>query len=159
MQRDGQSRVSRIKEETIFFSHSPEDTFRLGRKLGERALPGQVYTLNGDLGAGKTLFAQGMGVGLGVKEPVNSPTFTILQIYETGRLPLYHFDVYRIRDWEEMEETGWEDFIYGRGVCLVEWAEKIRELLPGERIEIFLERDPKKGPEERRITVREVGAD
>ncbi len=144
------------KKEAVFSSSCPEDTFRLGRELGARALPGQVYTLSGDLGAGKTLFAQGFAAGLGVEELVNSPTFTILQVYESGRLPLYHFDVYRIADPQEMEEAGWEDYSCGRGVCLVEWAELIREILPRERIQILLERDPGEGFDYRRITLRQI---
>ena len=107
-------------------SFSPEDTFALGKSIGEKAQPGQIYTLEGDLGTGKTVFTQGLAAGLGITEPVNSPTFTIVQVYEEGRLPLYHFDVYRIGDIEEMDEIGYEDYFYGEGVCLIEWAGLIR---------------------------------
>ena len=108
-------------------TNSPEETFDLGRRMGADAKPGQIYTLNGDLGAGKTIFTKGMAAGLGIEEPVSSPTFTIVQEYSGGRLPLYHFDVYRIGDPEEMEEIGYDDYFFGEGVCLIEWAELILE--------------------------------
>ena len=114
----------------LFNSFSPEETYLLGRLLGERCRQGEVYTLSGDLGVGKTLFTQGFAVGLDISEPVSSPTFTILQMYDTGRLPFYHFDVYRIGDLEEMFELGYEEYFYGRGVCVIEWADFIEELLP-----------------------------
>ena len=122
-------------------------------EIGKAARPGQVYSLTGDLGAGKTVFTQGVAVGLGIEEPVNSPTFTILQVYETGRLPFYHFDVYRIGDIEEMDEIGYEDCFYGDGVCLVEWADLIGELLPEDHIEVKIEKDLDRGFDYRRITV------
>ncbi len=140
---------------SVYQSHSPEETYALGKRLGASCSPGQVYTLTGDLGAGKTLFAQGFAAGLGISEPVNSPTFTVLQEYDTGRYPFYHFDVYRIADPEEMEEVGWEDYIYGHGVSLIEWAELVAEILPEHRFCIKMERDPEKGPDYRRITVEE----
>ena len=140
----------------IFYSHSPEETYALGRRLGEACKSGQVYTLTGDLGVGKTLFTQGFAKGLGILEPVNSPTFTILQIYDTGRLPFYHFDVYRIGDVEEMEEIGWEDCVYGQGVCVVEWAELIEEILPENRFRILIEKDTEQGFDYRKITLEEV---
>lgn len=111
-------------------SFSPEDTFAFGEQLGRQAVPGQVYTLIGDLGVGKTVFTQGVAAGLGIQEPVSSPTFTIIQIYEEGRMPFYHFDVYRIGDVEEMDEIGYEDCFYGNGLCLIEWANLIEEILP-----------------------------
>lgn len=126
-------------------SYSAQDTFEYGRQCGLSAQPGQVFCLCGDLGVGKTVFTQGFAAGLGITEPVNSPTFTILQIYEEGRLPLYHFDVYRISDPEEMYETGFEDYIEGEGVCLIEWANLIEEILPGDRTLITIEKDPDKG--------------
>ena len=109
----------------IYETNSPEETFDLAKRLGEQAVPGTVYTLTGDLGVGKTVFAQGLARGLGIDEAINSPTFTIVQVYDEGRLPFYHFDVYRIGDIEEMEEIGYEDYFYGDGVCLVECAELI----------------------------------
>lgn len=138
-----------------FEAFSTEETFALGRHLGERAAAGEVYTLIGDLGAGKTVFAQGVAKGLGIEEPVSSPTFTILQVYEDGRLPLYHFDAYRIGDPEEMEEIGYEDCIYGTGVCLIEWAGLIEEILPEHYREIRIHKDLSKGPDFRKITITE----
>lgn len=140
----------------IFETNSVQETFDLAKRLGEQAKPGALYTLSGDLGVGKTVFAQGLAAGLGIAEPVNSPTFTILQVYDGGRLPFYHFDVYRIGDIEEMDEIGCEDCFYGTGVCLVEWAEQISELLPEARTQLLIEKDPKKGFDYRRITLREV---
>lgn len=137
----------------IFHTKTREETFLLGQKLGERCCPGEVYVLTGELGAGKTVFTQGFARGLGITEPVNSPTFTILQIYE-GRLPFYHFDVYRIQDEEEMEEIGYEDCFYGEGVCLVEWGNLIKEILPEEALWVLIEKDPEKGFDYRRITIR-----
>ncbi len=132
---------------------SAEETFALGEKLGRAAQPGDVYTLVGDLGAGKTVFTQGFARGLGITEPVNSPTFTILQVYDTGRLPLYHFDVYRIEDPDEMEEIGWEDCVYGDGVSIVEWADRIRDILPEACRDIRIGKDPDKGFNYRKITI------
>ena len=123
--------------------------------MGERARAGQVYTLAGDLGVGKTVFTQGFAKGLGVEEHVNSPTFTIVQEYEDGRMPFYHFDVYRIGDIEEMDEIGFEEYVAGEGVCLIEWANLIEEILPEERTEILIEKDLEQGFDFRRITVTE----
>ncbi len=134
-------------------SFSPGDTYGFGKELGEKAAPGQVYCLDGDLGAGKTVFTQGFAAGLGVSDAVNSPTFVILQEYDDGRIPLYHFDVYRIEDIEEMYEIGCEEFFYGEGVCLVEWASQIGPLLPEESVHIKIERDPERGDDYRLITV------
>ena len=138
----------------ILESHSEAETFAYGKALGEKALPGEVYSLTGDLGVGKTVFTQGFAAGLGVREPVNSPPFTILHSYEEGRLALYHFDVYRIGDVEEMEEIGYEDCFYGEGVCLVEWAELIREILPEDCIGIIIEKDLAQGFDYRKITIQ-----
>ena len=139
----------------IIESFRAEDTFELGTKLGQNAKPGDVYTLVGDLGVGKTVFTQGLAEGLGIAEAVSSPTFTIVQVYEEGRLPLYHFDVYRIGDVSEMDEIGYEDYFYGEGVCLIEWADLIREILPERYTRIFIEKDLEKGFDYRRITVTE----
>ena len=135
-------------------SNSPEETFRVGRMLAEDAQAGEVYALVGDLGVGKTVFTKGFAEGLDIDESVNSPTFTILQIYEEGRLPLYHFDVYRIEEPEEMEEVGFDEYIDGDGVCLIEWAGRIEELLPEDVILVHIEKDLDKGLDYRRITVR-----
>lgn len=137
----------------VFETYKPEETFALGEKLGREALPGEIYCLNGDLGVGKTVFTQGFAKGLGIEEPVNSPTFTIVQQYEEGRLPLYHFDVYRIGDVEEMEEIGYEDCFYGEGVCLIEWSDLIEEILPDTVIKIRIEKELEKGFDYRRIAV------
>lgn len=134
-------------------TYAPEETLALGEKLGEKAQPGQIYTLVGDLGVGKTVFTQGVARGLGIKEPVSSPTFTIVQEYDEGRIPFYHFDVYRIGDVEEMDEIGYEDYFYGEGVCLIEWANLIDEILPPEAIRITIEKNPEKGYDYRRITI------
>ncbi len=136
-------------------SFSPRETYELGERIGREARPGQLYTLIGDLGVGKTVFTQGVAAGLGITEPVNSPTFTILQIYEEGRMPFYHFDVYRIGDPEEMEEIGYEDCFYGEGLCLVEWANLIEELLPPVYTEVRIEKEPARGFDYRRITLTE----
>ena len=134
-------------------TRSPEETFALGEKIGRTALPGQIYTLTGDLGVGKTVLTQGVAAGLGIREAVSSPTFTIVQVYEEGRLPFYHFDVYRIGDIEEMEEIGYDDYFFGNGVCLIEWAELIADILPEEHISIKIEKDLSQGFDYRRITV------
>lgn len=126
-------------------SFSEEDTFETAKKMAMDAKPGDVFCLSGNLGVGKTVFTKGFAAGLGITEPVNSPTFTIVQIYEEGRMPLYHFDVYRIEDVEEMEEIGYEDYFYGNGVCLIEWAELIQELLPKQRKHIMISKDLSKG--------------
>lgn len=138
----------------ILESQCTEDTFQIGMKLGQKAEPGDVYTLTGDLGVGKTVFTQGFAKGLGIEEPVNSPTFTIVQVYEDGRLPFYHFDVYRIGDVEEMEEVGFEDYVMGKGVSLIEWANLIEEILPQKRTEIIIEKNLEKGFDYRKITIR-----
>lgn len=141
----------------ILESKSPEDTFQIGMRLGKLAEAGDVYTLTGDLGVGKTVFTKGFAKGLGIEESVNSPTFTILQIYEGGRLPLYHFDVYRIGSVEEMEETGFEEYIMGDGVSLIEWADLIEEILPRKCTRVLIEKDLEKGFDYRRITVELTG--
>ena len=137
----------------IIETNSEKETFELGKKIGENAKAGQIYTLTGDLGVGKTVFTQGLAAGLGITEPVNSPTFTIIQEYETGRMPFYHFDVYRIGDIEEMEEIGYDDYFYGNGICLIEWANLIEEILPEHIIEITIEKNLEKGFDYRKITV------
>ena len=141
----------------VIETHDPEETFEVGRTIGMNAKPGQIYTLTGDLGVGKTVFTQGVAAGLGITDPVNSPTFTIIQEYEDGRLPFYHFDVYRIGDLEEMEEIGYDDYFFGQGICLIEWAELIEEILPEKRIEVTIEKDLEKGFEYRKITIEERG--
>ena len=133
----------------IIETNSAEETF------AEKASPVQIYTLDGDLGTGKTVFTQGVAAGLGITEAISSPTFTIIQEYDTGRLPLYHFDVYRIGDIEEMEEIGYDDYFFGEGICLIEWADLIREILPEHVIRITIEKDLEKGFDYRKITIGE----
>jgi tRNA threonylcarbamoyladenosine biosynthesis protein TsaE len=137
----------------IYETMCPEETFGLGEKLGQSAESGQIICLNGDLGVGKTVFTQGFAKGLDIEESVNSPTFTIIQVYDEGRLPLYHFDVYRIGDPEEMYEIGYEDYFFGEGVCLIEWSELIKELIPENAISVLIEKNLEKGLDYRKITV------
>ena len=141
----------------VIDSFCAKDTYELGEKIGQMAKPGMVISLTGDLGVGKTVFTQGVADGLGITEPVNSPTFTIVQIYEGGRMPFYHFDVYRISCEEEMEDTGYEEYFYGEGVCLVEWAELVKELIPADAVWITIEKDYTKDDDYRRITIRQEG--
>lgn len=144
-----------MKEEMIE-SFSPQDTYELGKRIGETAEAGSVITLIGDLGVGKTVFTQGLAAGLGITEPVNSPTFTIVQIYEGGRLPFYHFDVYRIGDVSEMDEIGYEDCFYGEGICLIEWADLISEILPEKYTRVTISKDLEKGFDYRKILLEEI---
>ena len=140
----------------VIESKSLEETFQLGMELARNAVPGQVFTLTGDLGVGKTVFTQGFAKGLGIEEPVSSPTFTIVQVYESGRLPFYHFDVYRIGDVEEMDEIGFDDYVMGDGVSLIEWANLIEEILPEHRTKVTIEKDLQQGFDYRKITIEEV---
>lgn len=140
----------------VIESKSPEETFQLGMELARNAVPGQVFTLTGDLGVGKTVFTQGFAKGLGIEEPVSSPTFTIVQVYESGRLPFYHFDVYRIGDVEEMDEIGFDDYVMGDGVSLIEWANLIEEILPEHRFEVTIEKALQHGFDYRKITIEEI---
>ena len=142
----------------IIETRSAQETYQLGIDIGKSAKAGQVYTMVGDLGVGKTVFTQGMAVGLGITEPISSPTFTIVQVYDEGNLPFYHFDVYRIGDISEMDEIGFEDYVYGEGVSLIEWANLIEEILPEQRIEITIEKDLEQGFDYRRITIEEKEA-
>lgn len=139
----------------IIETNAEQETYELGFRLGREARAGQVYTLIGDLGVGKTVFTKGLAAGLGIMEPVSSPTFTIVQIYEEGRLPFCHFDVYRIGDVEEMDEIGYEDYIYGDGVSLIEWADLIREILPEHYTEVKIEKELERGFDYRRISICE----
>lgn len=141
----------------VIETRKPEETYELGREMGREAEPGQIICLSGDLGVGKTVFTQGFAAGLGIEGPVNSPTFTILQQYEDGRLPLYHFDVYRIGDVSEMDEIGYEDCFFGGGVCLIEWPGLIEEILPEKAVWVTIEKDLEKGFDYRRIHVEDRG--
>ena len=145
-----------MDKKRVIETYSPQETFEVGVNIGQNACPGQVYTLIGDLGTGKTVFTQGVAKGLGITGPVNSPTFTILQEYDEGRLPFYHFDVYRIGDVEEMDEIGYEDCIESDGICLIEWANLIEEILPDMYQQITIEKDLEKGFDYRRITIEVI---
>ncbi len=134
-------------------TNNEAETIAVGRKIAEGAEPGEIYCLNGDLGAGKTVFAKGFAEGLGITEPVTSPTFTIIKEYDEGRLSLYHFDVYRIADPSEMDALGYEEYFFGDGVCLVEWSELIEELIPENAIHIDIRKDISKGTEYRAIYI------
>ena len=139
-------------EARIVETNSEAETLNLGRELGRAAKAGDIYLLEGDLGVGKTVFAKGVAAGLDIDEPVVSPTFTIVHEYE-GRLPLYHFDVYRIADPDEMYEIGFDEYLYGEGVCLIEWPSQVEELIPETAVKIMIEKDMKNGPDYRRITI------
>lgn len=140
----------------IIETNQEKETFALGMEMGKMAKVGQVFTLVGDLGVGKTVFTKGLAKGLEIEEPISSPTFTIVQVYDDGRLPFYHFDVYRIGDIEEMDEIGYEDYVYGEGVSLIEWANLIEEILPEHYTEIRIEKDLGKGFDYRRIIIEEI---
>ena len=137
----------------IIETFSAQETFEYGEKMGRLSKAGDIICLDGDLGTGKTVFTQGFAAGLGIEEPVNSPTFTILQIYEEGRIPLYHFDVYRIGDVTEMDEIDYEEYFFGDGVCLIEWSELIKEILPNNVKNIVLKKNLEKGFDYRQIIV------
>lgn len=142
------------KEQFIKESQKAMDTFSFGKELGKKAKAGEIYCLLGELGVGKTVFTQGFAAGLGIIEPISSPTFTIVQIYEEGRLPFYHFDVYRIGNIEEMDEIGYEDYFFGQGVCLIEWGNLIEEILPKKHTVIHIEKDLEQGFDYRKITIK-----
>ena len=145
-----------MEQTKVIESYSAKETRELGKKLGQQAKPGEVYTLVGDLGVGKTVLTQGIAEGLGITEAICSPTFTIVQVYEEGRMPFYHFDVYRIGDIEEMDEIGYEDYFYGEGLTMIEWANLIEEILPAKCKEITIEKDLEKGFDFRKITITEI---
>lgn len=148
------SMTEKKKESVIIETIGPDETFEAGRQLGLMAKPGDIYTLNGDLGVGKTVFTQGVAAGLGITEHVNSPTFTIVQVYESGRIPFYHFDVYRIGDIEEMDEIGYEDYFFGTGICIIEWAKLISCIIPSDARQITIEKNLEKGFDYRKITIK-----
>ena len=137
----------------IIETYSAEETFEYAKSLGLKAKPGQVFTLTGDLGVGKTVFTQGFADGLGIDEPVDSPTFTIIKVYDEGRLPFYHFDVYRIGDVSEMDEIGYEDYFFGDGVSMIEWANLIEEIIPDDATHVTIEKDLTKGVDYRKLTI------
>jgi len=138
------------REIQVYETNSPDETYEIGKQMAQKAEAGTVFCLDGDLGVGKTVFTQGFAAGLGIEEPVNSPTFTIVQVYTQGRLPFYHFDVYRI---DEMYEIGCEEYFYGEGVCFIEWAQLIQEMIPENAVTITIEKDLEKGFDYRKITI------
>lgn len=138
----------------VFDSNGEEETFRFAEELGKRAKGGEIYCLEGDLGTGKTVFAKGFARGLGVQEVVDSPTFNIVKEYR-GRVTLYHFDVYRIEDYTELQEIGFSDMLYSGGVSLIEWASQVEEEIPEEARWITIEKDLEKGFSYRKIEIGE----
>lgn len=141
--------------EKVWETNCPQETAALGKEMAKHAKPGQIFCLTGDLGVGKTVWTKGFAEGLGVQEHVTSPTFTIVNEYRDGRLPFYHFDVYRLGSEEEMDDIGYEEYFYGQGVCLVEWAELFADLIPPNACWITIEKDFAKGEDYRKITVRQ----
>lgn len=137
----------------ILESYSEENTYEIGKQMAANSKPGDIFALSGDLGVGKTVFAKGFAEGLGIKENISSPTFTFVLVYESGRMPLYHFDMYRIADPEELEEIGYEDYFFGEGVCLVEWPSRVEELLPENTVKVTIEKDLSKDFSYRKIVV------
>ena len=138
---------------TIHRSFTAEQTYNFGYEMAKDARQGDVVALIGDLGVGKTVFAKGFAEGIGVKEPVASPTFMIVCEYEQGRLALYHFDVYRIEDIEELYEIGFEEYLYGDGVCLIEWADRVISELPQETVVVEIRKVPGEDTQRREIAV------
>lgn len=143
-------------DDTVMVSLSEENTWQIGYTLAKEAGPGDVFCLIGDLGVGKTVFSKGFGAGIGVDDTINSPTFTIVQVYDEGRLPFYHFDVYRIADEDELLEIGFDEMVDGDGVCLIEWADLIPNSLPEHYTEVRIEKDLDQGFDYRRLTVRKI---
>lgn len=139
----------------VYYSNSPEETASIADELARKLVGGDVICLNGDLGVGKTAFVQGLAKGLGILEYLSSPTFTIVNCYE-GVFPLYHFDVYRIADCDEMYEIGYEEYVYGDGISVIEWAENIKEILPDKRYEITIKKDYDKGENFREISIERI---
>lgn len=136
----------------IYETYSEKETFELGRKLGKAAQVGDIFCLLGDLGVGKTIFSKGFAIGLGIKESITSPTFTIIQVYDNS-IPLYHFDMYRIEDEDELEMIGYEDYFFGEGVCLVEWANNVASVIPKTAKWLTIEKDLEKGFDYRKISI------
>ena len=141
------------KNSELYLTHSFEETFRLAEHIAKDSKAGEVYTLNGELGAGKTVFAQGFAVGLGIQEPVNSPTFTIMNVYDSGRLPLYHFDLYRLQEEEELYELGMEEYLYGSGVCLIEWASLFPNAFPMPHVNVNIQKTDGEDLNQREIRI------
>ena len=142
----------------VIETNSAKETFDAGYRLAQSVQPGQIYCLNGDLGVGKTAFVQGLAKGLGIDEPITSPTFTIVNEY-SGRLPLYHFDVYRIADSDEMYEIGYEEYVYGDGVSVIEWPQLIDDILPEKRYDVTISKDYSRHDNYRKIEIQKTEAE
>ncbi|MCR4842947.1 MAG: tRNA (adenosine(37)-N6)-threonylcarbamoyltransferase complex ATPase subunit type 1 TsaE [Eubacterium sp.] len=140
-------------QKKYFETQNEKETLEFGKRLSEVLPAGSVVCLDGDLGVGKTVIARGIAMGLGIDEPVTSPTFTIIHEYESGRMPFYHFDVYRIADPDEMDELGYEEYFYSQGITLVEWGSLIEELFPEDTVYIRVEKVPGEDFDRRRIEV------
>ncbi len=146
--------MRRRKEDTMVLeSLQEQQTFEIAYNIAKQAKPGAIYCLIGDLGVGKTIFSKGFASGLGIEEHITSPTFTIVQEYE-GAMPLYHFDMYRIEDADELEMIGYEDYFFGEGVCLVEWANNVPDAIPEDAQWIYIEKDLTRGLDYRKITIQ-----
>lgn len=139
----------------IYYSNSPEDTANIALEFAKTLVVGDVICMSGDLGVGKTAFVQALARELGIEEYLSSPTFTIVNCYE-GKFPLYHFDVYRIADSDEMYEIGYEEYVYGDGISVIEWAENISDILPEKRYEITIKKDYEKGENFREISIERI---
>ena len=125
-----------------FITNSPEETEKIGERVAQKLAPGTILAYRGDLGAGKTAFTRGLARGLGYREPVTSPTYTIVNEYLGGRLPLFHFDMYRLNGSEDLFDIGWEDYLSRGGVCAVEWSEQVADALPEGTVYVTLTRHP-----------------
>ncbi len=136
---------------------SVEETMEIGRKIGKKIGQGMTICLTGDLGTGKTHFAKGLAEGLGITDNITSPTFTIVNEYHEGRIPFYHLDVYRVNDIDEILQVGFEEYVYGQGVTLIEWADMIEPILPDEFIHVKIEKTQNEN--ERKITLKSFGRD
>lgn len=143
----------------VFESYSEKDTYELAYRLAKNSIAGDIYALIGDLGVGKTAFTKGFAAGLGIDEPIVSPTFTFVQVYEEGTMPLYHFDVYRIGDPSEMDEIGYDDYFFGDGVSIMEWANLVEEILPENTIRVTITKDLSNGVEYRKIEIEGLDED
>jgi tRNA threonylcarbamoyladenosine biosynthesis protein TsaE len=141
----------------IYESYSEEETKAIGIQIGKESLAQSIYCIEGDLGVGKTVLSKGFALGLEIEEHITSPTFTIVNVYESGIRPFYHFDVYRISDPYELDEIGYEDYFYGNGTTMIEWASLISDLIPNTAIYISIEKDLDKGLDYRKICVSTVG--
>lgn len=139
----------------VYISEGEKDTVDFACKMAKKAMPGDIITLKGDLGTGKTVFAKGFAKGLGIKETVNSPTFTLVHEYKSGRIPLYHFDAYRISSPEEMQMAGLEEYLFSEGICLIEWPQVVEELLPGNIVRVEIKKTSPMDFNKRIITVEE----